>query len=75
VPLRYPKHAVTLAAPSADAPTAPDRRGDQRRLHLRHLSQVPALPRSVDYGGLMSDLTPFKITTSKFPEVLIMEDL
>ena len=71
------EHAVTLAAPSASSPTAPACRGssarrdgsaicdDQRRLHLRHLSQVPAPLRSVDYGGLMRDLTPFKINTSK----------
>jgi hypothetical protein len=69
------EHAVTLAAPFADPPAAPTRRGDQRAFHLRHLSQIPELLRSVDYGGLMRYLSPFRINTSSFPEVLIMEDL
>jgi hypothetical protein len=64
-PLRYPYRAVTVAAPSAETPTEPACRSDQRRLHLRHQSQIPELPRSVDYGGLMKDLTPFEINTSK----------
>jgi hypothetical protein len=74
-------HAVTLAAPSADTPTAPARRGGptrrgvRRRLQLRHLLQMPELLRSIDYGGLMGNLSPFRINTSKFPEVLIIEDL
>jgi hypothetical protein len=65
-------HAVTLAAPSADTPTAPARRGGspcrsvQRPLHLRDLSQIPGLLRSVDYGGFMRHLSPFRINTSKF---------
>jgi hypothetical protein len=59
------EHAVTLAAPFADPPAAPTRRGDQRAFHLRHLSQIPELLRSVDYGGLMRYLSPFRINTSK----------
>ena len=75
------EHAVTLAARFADTPTAPARRGGptrrgvRRRLQLRHLLQMPELLRSVDYGGLMGNLSPFRINTSKFPEVLIIEDL
>jgi hypothetical protein len=37
--------------------------------------QLAAFLRSVDYRGLKSDLSPFKINTSKLSEVLIMEDL
>ena len=66
------EHAVTLAARFADTPTAPARRGGspcrsvQRPLHLRDLSQIPGLLRSVDYGGFMRHLSPFRINTSKF---------
>jgi hypothetical protein len=37
--------------------------------------QLATFPRSVDYAGLKSNLSPFRINTSKLSEVLIMEDL
>jgi hypothetical protein len=37
--------------------------------------QLAAFPRSVDYARLKSNLSSFRINTSKVPEVLIMEDL
>jgi GNAT superfamily N-acetyltransferase len=69
--LRYPWHAVILAASSADTPTAADCRGGptirngQWRIQLRHLLQILEHPRSLDYGALMRQLSPFKINTSR----------
>jgi len=59
------KRAVS-PTPSADKPPAPACRSVQRPLHLRDLSQIPGLLRSVDYGGFMRHLSPFRINTSKF---------
>jgi len=65
-PLPYsPCRPSTPCSCPGKPPIRTDRRCVQLQQKLPLQLQLHEFPRSVDYGGLMWDLTPFKINTSK----------